>query len=122
MSSFGSQQTKFIVAHTRPVSSCCSQIAAEGKLKTGCKVEFFEMGINALDLTPGAASVWPSSALKVSGAVCCYDAGRKETLKGLENCIGMSSVWGVCVYHETISFVHRYWLIIVLTSRSTAIR
>lgn len=106
----------------RLISSCCSQIAAEGKLKTGCKVEFFEMGINALDLTPGAASVWPSSALKVSGAVCCYDAGRKETLKGLENCIGMSSVWGVYVYHETISFVHRYWLIIVLTSRSTAIR
>lgn len=95
MSSFESKQIKFIVAHTRPVSSCCSQIAAGGKLKTGCKVEFFEMGISALDLTPGAASIWPSSALKVSGAVCCYDAGRKETLKRLENCIGMSFVWGV---------------------------
>ncbi|OXB39978.1 ras guanyl-nucleotide exchange factor [Cryptococcus neoformans] len=69
------------------ISSCCSQIAAGGKLKTDCKVELFEMGISALDLTPGAASIWPSSALKVSGAVCCYDAGRKETLKRLENCI-----------------------------------
>lgn len=98
VSSLGSQQTKFIVAYTRPVSSCCSQIAAGGKLKTGCKVEFFEMGINALDLTPGAASIWPSSALKVSGAVCCYDARREETLEGLKNCIGMSLVWGcMCV-------------------------
>ncbi|KAE8537841.1 hypothetical protein D1P53_005902 [Cryptococcus gattii VGV] len=58
-----------------------------GKLKTGCKVKFFEMGINALDFTPRAASIWPSSAQHVSGAICCYDAGREETLEGIKDCI-----------------------------------
>lgn len=101
---FGSWQTK---AYTCRVSCCCTQIPRGGKLKTGSKVKFFEMGINALGLTPRAASIWRSSAQNVSGAICCYDAGREETLERIKDCIGMLFVWGVCVYHETLFFVQR---------------
>ncbi len=66
------------------VSSCFSQIQAGGNLRNACKVEFLEMGIDALDLSGGPSGIWPSFVAPVSGVVVCYDSGDRESLKGIK--------------------------------------
>jgi GTPase SAR1 family protein len=76
-----------------PVSSSFTQITVkdedESSSKT-CHVEFVEVNLKALD-TSGVSQVWPACMSQVSGAIFCYDAQRRDTLRGLSEALRESA-------------------------------
>ncbi|KAL1413595.1 hypothetical protein Q8F55_001370 [Vanrija albida] len=68
------------------ITSSYAQIKAGGKLTHDCAVEFVEVNLRALDLS-GVAKVWPAQMQSVSGAILCYDADRRDTLRGLSEAL-----------------------------------
>ncbi|WVQ99369.1 hypothetical protein IAU59_006502 [Kwoniella sp. CBS 9459] len=72
---------------SQTVHSSFSQIQPGGKLKQAWKVEFLEMNVNALDLSPQAERVWPEGTPDIAGVIFCYDATRSDTLAGLTEAI-----------------------------------
>ncbi|OCF42931.1 hypothetical protein I317_03282 [Kwoniella heveanensis CBS 569] len=68
--------------------SSYSQIQPGGKLKQAWKVEFLEMNVYALDLSPQAKNLWPEGTPdNMAGVIFCYDATRSDTLAGLTEAI-----------------------------------
>lgn len=97
----GSLPVKKLTQGGHVVRSSFAEIKAGGKLTHGCKVEFVELNLVALDLSGGSGPIWPVDVSPVSGVILCYDATRSETLTGLNEalarlCPGMPAVLLAC--------------------------
>ncbi|WWC61836.1 uncharacterized protein I303_104421 [Kwoniella dejecticola CBS 10117] len=86
-------RTRTSGGHT--IQSCYSQIQPGGKLKQPWKVEFLEMNMHALNLSPSASSVWLEGVPDVSGVIFCYDATRSDTLSGISEALDRLSPLGL---------------------------
>nr|XP_019046284.1 hypothetical protein I302_05027 [Kwoniella bestiolae CBS 10118]OCF25214.1 hypothetical protein I302_05027 [Kwoniella bestiolae CBS 10118] len=79
------------------IISCYSQIQPGGKLKQPWKVEFLEMNMHAINLSPTASpsQIWPEGVPDVAGVIFCYDAGRSDTLSGIGEALERLSPSGI---------------------------
>jgi hypothetical protein len=50
-------------------------------------VEFIELDVNTLDLSPDTESIWVPGIPSISGVILCYDATRRDTLAGVKEAI-----------------------------------
>jgi GTPase SAR1 family protein len=62
------------------VSSYRSQVQPGGKLKYASTVDFLEMDLGALRFS-SSEEIWPKELPFVHGAILCYDATQRATLR-----------------------------------------